>query len=375
MDAVIDARFERVEKALGALIDSISKYNPSISRVSDLVLADRELQDGLQNVQTHQNNVLRIQKLKATTAGLDAQIRSTLEVLASTRKDMTATPSTVFPDRLPNPISFEELLAFARRISKTTLPPPGVTNGVDLDGTGGDTTPGGGPAILTTGQDAGASTPAGPVPQTPTGPVSVAATPTPMSAVVNGGVGTPAPGTPSNTRQDSAMPDAQPQQGPQGGAANGGEVSAGNDKSVLPELFSQWMNPHTGAIFLPWPHEDQIRMGGLAANQSLSDRGIDPKGHDPAEEERLAAESAAEAKRLEEERVEAERKAMAEREARARQEMERRRAQQREMEQRDALLRGSAGSGAQSPTSASPTVKKQFQFTAFDDDDDSDNSD
>ncbi|KAL8382130.1 hypothetical protein RB595_006085 [Gaeumannomyces hyphopodioides] len=354
MDAVIDARFERVEKALGALIDSISKYNPSISRVSDLVLADKELQDGLQN---------------------DAQIRSTLEVLASTRKDMTATPSTVFPDRLPNPISFEELLAFARRISKTTLPPPGVTNGVDLDGTGGDTTPGGGPAILTTRQDAGASTPAGTVPQTPTGPVSVAATPTPMSAVVNGGVGTPAPGTPSNARQDSAMPDAQPQQGPQGGAINGGVVSAGNEKSVLPELFSQWMNPHTGAIFLPWPHEDQIRMGGLAANQSLSDRGIDPKGHDPAEEERLAAKSAAEAKRLEEERVEAERKAMAEREARARQEMERRRAQQREMEQRDALLRGSAGSGAQSPTAASPTVKKQFQFTAFDDDDDSDNSD
>lgn len=49
MDAVIDARFERVEKALGPLIDSISKYNPSISRVSDLVLADRELQDGLRN--------------------------------------------------------------------------------------------------------------------------------------------------------------------------------------------------------------------------------------------------------------------------------------------------------------------------------------
>lgn len=317
--------------------------------------------------------------MKATTAGLDAQIRSTLEVLASTRKDMTATPSTVFPDRMPNPISFEELLGFARRISKTTLPPPGVTNGVDLDGTGGETTPGGGPAILTTGQDAGASTPAGPLPQTPTGLVSVAATPTPMSAVVNGGVGTPAPGTPSNVRHDAAMLDV-PQQAPQGGGggggggANSGEAGGGNDKSVLPELFSQWMNPHTGAIFLPWPHEDQIRMGGLAANQSLADRGIDPKGYDPAEEERLAAESAAEAKRLEEERAEAERKAMAEREARARQEMERRRAQQREMEQRDAQLRGSAGSGARSPTATSPTIKKQFQFTAFDDDD-SDNSD
>jgi len=47
MDKIIDKRFERVEKALATLINSISTYNPSPALANDLVIADAELNQGL----------------------------------------------------------------------------------------------------------------------------------------------------------------------------------------------------------------------------------------------------------------------------------------------------------------------------------------
>lgn len=44
----MDSRFDRVEKALAALIDSISKYNPSSAQANDLAAADKELSKGLE---------------------------------------------------------------------------------------------------------------------------------------------------------------------------------------------------------------------------------------------------------------------------------------------------------------------------------------
>lgn len=48
MDRFIDARFDRVEKALVTLIDSVAKYNPSPALADDLLAADRELNRGLE---------------------------------------------------------------------------------------------------------------------------------------------------------------------------------------------------------------------------------------------------------------------------------------------------------------------------------------
>jgi len=48
MDEIIDKRFERVEKALATLITSISTYNPAPALANDLVAADRELSQGLE---------------------------------------------------------------------------------------------------------------------------------------------------------------------------------------------------------------------------------------------------------------------------------------------------------------------------------------
>jgi hypothetical protein len=47
MQDVLSAQFDRVEKALGALVDSIAAYNPSPQAALDLVAADDELSQGL----------------------------------------------------------------------------------------------------------------------------------------------------------------------------------------------------------------------------------------------------------------------------------------------------------------------------------------
>jgi hypothetical protein len=47
MDDVLQAQFDRVEQALGTLVDSIASYNPNPQAAIDLVAADDELSHGL----------------------------------------------------------------------------------------------------------------------------------------------------------------------------------------------------------------------------------------------------------------------------------------------------------------------------------------
>lgn len=47
MDKQIDSRFERIEKALSNLIDSVTKYHPSTIVAEELKAADSELSKGL----------------------------------------------------------------------------------------------------------------------------------------------------------------------------------------------------------------------------------------------------------------------------------------------------------------------------------------
>lgn len=48
MDTYIDGRFERLEKALANLIDSVTKYHPSTVYAKELDIADNELSKGLE---------------------------------------------------------------------------------------------------------------------------------------------------------------------------------------------------------------------------------------------------------------------------------------------------------------------------------------
>ncbi|PKS09309.1 hypothetical protein jhhlp_003923 [Lomentospora prolificans] len=329
MDKAIDSRFERLERALAALIDSVAKYNPSATQARDLENADHELSQGLDEVQAHQNNYLRIQKLREESRALDDQIRECLTGLASTRKDVLSIQTTVFPTKPGYAFTYGELLNYARRISKTTMPPPGVTNGVVFppsDGENRDMTP-----------------------------------------VLNGqGVAGSAAQTPSATQP--ATPLSQQPSELQSQQLTTSQITS------LPENLSFHLNPHAGSLFFPWPLEDKIRSGALSSNQLLEEQGIDPKNYDPvAEEERKQREEEEKRQREEEERIRREEQERKVREERERAILER--AKRREEEQAEGWRKSSvAGASSGQPTSstAGPGEKKQFQFTSIDDMDDED---
>lgn len=259
-------------------------------------------------VQVHQNNYLRIQKLREESRLLDDQIRECLTNLASTRKDVQSVPTTQYPSKPGYSFTYDELLSYARRISKTTMPPPGALNAVPPASTAGDNTP------VLNGQSAVA--------------------------------------TPSATTPASQLPSQQ---------------TLASTNTSLPELITAHMNPHAVTMFYPWPEEDRIRAGALSRNQMLEEQGIDPKGYDPvAEEERKVREEEEKKRKEEEERVQREEQERKTREERERLRIEREKAREREQE---AWRKGSMS--GPSPTEKREG-KKQFQFTSIDDMDDDD---
>ncbi|KAK7741765.1 hypothetical protein SLS53_004829 [Cytospora paraplurivora] len=367
MDKYVDARFERVEKALATLVESITKYTPQASQANDLAAADRELARGLRQLELHQNNHARLEALKAASSALDAQIRDTLRTLWTTRKDITSTATTVFPDGPQYDVNYEELLSYARRISKMTMPPPSIIanygGGNGIGGGGG----GGGVDEANSGVSTGeaVNTPTTAAPPTPS---AGGATPNP-NAMVNGG--TPAPQSQSQGGQQQ-----QQQQQQQGGSTQT-TVNSGTGSTALPTEWTQFLDPLTGHVFVPWAQDEKVRVGALASIQHLLEQGIDPRGYDPAEEE-------ARRQREEEERREQEEREAREREENLRRmrEEQARVARERQLERERALeeaqRRGSTGGGGgagPSPTAAGPSAepqKRQFQFMGGDLDDDDD---
>ncbi|KAI0888594.1 uncharacterized protein GGS22DRAFT_151912, partial [Annulohypoxylon maeteangense] len=328
MDKQLDLCFDRVEKALGTLVDSISKYHPSVHQVNDLGLADIELNKGLEDLQTHQSNYRRIQDLRTATASFDAQIKDTLRLLANTRKELVGAPATVFPSDIPSyDINYDELLAYARRISKTTMPPAGIMS-ADI-------------TQANSGAETGVATPADGI------------TPNGAPALQTNGISQPAdPSAQPNPAVTTTTGDANP--------------------AALPEELQWRLNPYNGFAFFPWPSEEQVRQGSLVSLAFLSEQGIDPEDYDPELEKQRKRQEEEEAKAAQErERLERE-----ERERRAREEQARVRAE-REREQREAWRRasisgGGAGAGGGPGLASSPVggEKKQFQFMADDDEDD-----
>ncbi|KAI1382655.1 uncharacterized protein F4822DRAFT_423147 [Hypoxylon trugodes] len=321
MDKQLDTCFDRVEKALGTLVDSISKYHPSVNQVNELGLADIELNKGLEELQTHQSNYKRIQDLRAATTSLDSQIKDTLRLLANTRKELVGASATVFPSDAPSyDVNYDELLAYARRISKTTLPPASALNSTSTDN----------------------------------GAIGSTDAATPAAATPNGAQ--PTPGNANGQDSTQQTPAADP------------------PATALPEDLQWNVNPLSGVDFAPWPNEEQVRKGAMAQLAFISEQGIDAEDYDP-EEEKARKEREEEERRAAEEKERIERE---ERERRAREEQVRIRVE-REREQREAWRRGSvvdggAGAGAaagQQPVSTSPVGEKvQFQFMADDDEDD-----
>ena len=73
-------------------------------------------------VSTHQRNHARIQSLRSTIERQNASITDTLTTLASTRADLLSIPSSL-PRKDSRNVPYNELLDYAKRISRFTVPP------------------------------------------------------------------------------------------------------------------------------------------------------------------------------------------------------------------------------------------------------------
>ncbi|KAK1783006.1 vitamin-D-receptor interacting mediator subunit 4-domain-containing protein [Copromyces sp. CBS 386.78] len=306
MDKYLDARFERVEKALATFIDSIAKYNPSEKLAEDLVAADRELAAGLKELERHQNNHARILQLRQETASLDQQTKDIIGGLWNMRKEVKTTPATNYPAAGPKyKFTTHELLNYAKRI---------------------------------------------------TGTPAASAAPTPAAS-----------GPVTTTTSTTALFSQPP-------------LAPSANQTALPDDFKPHINLLTGYQFHPWPTEDKVRMGGMAAYQSLVSRAVDPRGYDPEEEERRKKEEEEARKEAEErairEREEEERKMREERERMAR---ERERARREEAERSGSISGPAGGAGAPGAPAVAPGAggggRSQFTFLDGMDDDDDDDED
>jgi len=268
-------------------------------------------------VSTHQANYVKILYLREETSKLDSTIRDAASLLINTRRALIATPATTFPEDT-NPVSYSELLSYARRISKFTLPPTdlhvGAATSEDADQAASQEN----------------STPKDGKSEPPTN-----------------GATTPAVAT-NGADKDSQMAGMMSGVTADTGHSTQIQVSQ-NKKAGMPEHLVQFLN-YTGADqFVPWPTDEEIRRGALGKLKLLQDQGVDPATFDPAE-------SAA---------LEEQRKKVMEEEDHARGEKQR---VDEERRHQDAARRAITASQAAGQAGVEPEKQRVFQLETFDDD-------
>lgn len=243
MDTIIQNQLDRLETTLDTLIDSIASYNPSIPAATDLVNADDDLNKGIiqcmlnthdseelpsakfRAVTTHQTNHARILHLRKTIENLNQTISSNLTLLADTRKELLATPATTFSEDQRN-VPYNELLDYAKRISKYTVPPT--------------------------------------------------FRPPPLGSQTTS-VAVPQPANPST----NGAPEQKVAQDLSTVSSNNNEVHGeGIGVASLDQGDMRWLDPLKQIPFVPWPSEEVIRQGALAHIQAMLDQNIDPSNAD-----------------------------------------------------------------------------------------------
>ena len=211
-------------------------------------------------VTTHQANAARLASLQTLTTQLSEQITSTVTLLSTTRASLLSTPSapSTFsapssdPNEPPFPINAKELLQYAHRISKFTVPPSRRA------------------------PDA-AVTPAVPEEAPPIN-TSVSATPADANANVNVNVNGDGEG---EGKENGTTAEATGAQTP---------ATGGRAVTALEQHESQWVNPEKSHWFVPWPSDDLIRRGGLASLQAGIPAPKERKGENKDREDAVAEE-------------------------------------------------------------------------------------
>ncbi|KAL7270502.1 hypothetical protein RUND412_006789 [Rhizina undulata] len=121
MNASVQRAFDTLQESLQTLIESIASYNPSPAAATAVIDAEDHLTSTLGQLEEHQQTYHQIATLTAISASLDSELTSLLQTLSQTRKELQAVPNTTFPPS--HGVPYEELLTYARKISKYTVPP------------------------------------------------------------------------------------------------------------------------------------------------------------------------------------------------------------------------------------------------------------
>lgn len=222
-----------------------------------------------------------MQQLRSATATLDNEILTTLQSLASTRRELKATPETQFPLASDTySFTYRELLSYARRISRLTIPPVGSTlveMGLDTEGN----------PILPAPPEGvegnGGATSTQPQQLQPTnGATGTSNTQENVAATVVA-TETDTPSASAPTPADGGA--SQPSPIPAPNAAPGHGTPSFMHSTALPPEHAKIANPYLDTLFLPFPNQGLIVAGALVANQLLAESGIDPRGYDPVAEQ------------------------------------------------------------------------------------------
>ncbi|THW36223.1 hypothetical protein D6D22_07790 [Aureobasidium pullulans] len=248
MLSVFQARFQRLETALNTLVESVAAYNPSVSAADALVAADEDLEESLGQLAVHHANYARILELRATADALDEKIKSTLRTLADTRKELLDIPSSQLAKNTRQ-VGVEELLSYAKFISKTTVPPT-FRGHISTE-------------LLSKPQPVTADVP---------------------TTQITNGMATPA------ANGDNTSSSDQPEQ------------TENRAVATLSAETKAMLDPLSQLPFVPWPSQDVIRMGALATIQGMIEDGTDPTTVLSAEEQ----EARDKQRQEEEERLQAE---------------------------------------------------------------------
>ncbi len=181
--------------------------------------------------------------MQTLSTALDGQIKGCIDLLVRTREKLIETPATEIEpiSQRQQQITYAELLSYAKRISKFTLPSDHREEGGA--GTGSPTR-----AVRTGSGDDGAKT---------AGEEAVGAAATAGSAVT-------ANGTNAKGADDAKASATDP-------------LATTIGLQMPPELRDS-LNPHLNYSFTPYPDLSQLRLGAFGNVQSLTERGVDLEG-------------------------------------------------------------------------------------------------
>ena len=122
MNSHLQTRLTTLESALTDLLTSISSYAPSISAATALLTADQDLQSSLKALSEHQRNTARIASLRQTISRQNNDITSHLTLLADVRRELLEIPTSL-PNKDRREVSSGEVLSYAKKIARFTMPP------------------------------------------------------------------------------------------------------------------------------------------------------------------------------------------------------------------------------------------------------------